>query len=162
MSRELLIMRHAESGWSGVSSDFERTLTERGGNDALRMGEWMRGEGLHPDYILASPAQRAKETVRAVCGALEIDEQQIHWEPRIYEAEVEMLLQLLQQLPQKASRILMVGHNPGLAEIVQLLTDSYAHRISPAIVVQLETPSADVVLDKGCASLQRLIAPSEL
>ncbi len=145
MSRELLIMRHGESGWD-AASDFERTLTVRGTSDAARMGQWIKDQGIMPDYVLASPAQRAKETVLAVCAVLQIDHQQIHWEPSIYEASVNALKTLLQVVPASAERILLVGHNPGLAELIGVLSDGYPAGFSPASVAWMEQGEGRVIL----------------
>lgn len=154
MSRELLILRHAESGW-GAASDFERTLTEKGGHDAAQMGAWIHESELLPDYILASPAQRAKETVRAVCGALGVDAGEVHWEPRIYEASVDTLMELLQGLPESAERILMVGHNPGLVELIFKLSGEAPAGFSPANLAWL---LLDQVEPRG-AQLKQWVQP---
>ncbi len=156
MSRELLIMRHAESDWGAVS-DFQRTLTEQGAGDAARMGQWMRDQGLKPDYILASPAQRAKETVQAVCAELQINPEQIHWESQIYEASVSTLMMLLQKVPASASRILMVGHNPGLAVLIQALSGEVPAGFSPANLAWLAMDR----FESGGAELRQQIRPSE-
>lgn len=155
MSRELLIMRHAKSGWD-AASDFERTLTAQGGSDALRMGGWISETEQHPDYILASPAQRAQETVLAVCEVLQIDPQQIHWEPRIYEASVETLIELLRGVPEHAARILLVGHNPGLAELVGQLSGEIPRGFSPANIAWLALDEVET----GSARLKQLVRPS--
>lgn len=157
MSRDLLIMRHAQSGWD-ATSDFERTLTSQGGSDALCMGSWLSEAGQQPDYILASPAQRAKETVLAVCKVLEIDPQQIHWEPRIYEASIQTLVELLQGIPEEAERILLVGHNPGLAELVLLLLGDLPAGFAPANIAWLDL---DAVQPKG-ARLKQWVRPSDV
>jgi phosphohistidine phosphatase len=157
MSRELLILRHAESGWE-AASDFERTLTPQGGRDAARIGEWIRTQQLQPDTILASPAQRVKETVLAVCGVLEIDPQQIHWEPAIYEASVEALAALLQRLPQQAQRILLVGHNPGVAELIGWLCSDPPAGFTPASLAWLALDG----VESRAARLQQLVRPSAL
>ncbi len=136
MSRELLIMRHAESGW-GAASDFERTLTLQGQQAAAGMGAWLKAEGLLPDHVVSSPAQRAKETVLTVCDALALGPSQIVWQPEIYEASLETLMRVLQQLPEQASRILMVGHNPGLAQLVQHLAGAGGAGFSPATIAVL-------------------------
>jgi phosphohistidine phosphatase len=169
MSRQLLIMRHAKSDWgSGISSDFERPLNRRGSEDAPRMGRWMTTEGLEPDYILASPAQRARETVLAVCAELETDESDIHWEPRIYEASVDTLVELLEAVPAEVTRILMVGHNPGLEGVVQRLSGAgvplseNGKGFTTANLAQLEIPMAGEMLGYQCARLIGVTRPSDL
>ncbi len=169
MSRELLIMRHAKSDWSsGAATDFDRPLNMRGSRDAPKMGGWLKAQGLVPDYIIASPAQRAKETVLAVCAELEVDEEAIHWESRIYEAALNTLLQLLEQIPDSASCILMVGHNPGLEAVVHVLSGSSVplsatgKGFTTANIAWLKIPESGSALDMGCGQLEQLVRPSEL
>ena len=74
MSRELLVLRHAKSAWdTNAPSDFERPLAKRGRRAAPRVGRWLEEQGLIPDHVVSSPAERAKQTVIAVCQALGID-----------------------------------------------------------------------------------------
>ena len=67
MPRELLILRHAKSAWdTNAPSDFERPLAKRGRRAAPRVGRWLEEQGLIPDHVVSSPAERAKQTVIAV------------------------------------------------------------------------------------------------
>ena len=71
MSRELLILRHAKSAWdTSAATDFERPLAKRGRRDAPRVGRFLLDQGLIPDYVVSSPAERAKQTVIGVCEQL--------------------------------------------------------------------------------------------
>ena len=122
MSRYLLLLRHAKSAWdSDVAEDYERPLAKRGKKDARRMGGWMHREGLMPDYVVSSPAVRARETVYGVCQELAIQEADIHFDRRIYEADATTLLAVLADCPQGPNTILLVGHNPGLADLLAWL-----------------------------------------
>lgn len=122
MARELLILRHAKSAWdTGAPSDFERPLAERGAKAAPRVGRWLRDEGLVPDYVVSSPAERAKQTVIAVCRELGIDERRVCWDRRIYGAWARTLIEVLRESPADARRVLIAGHNPGLENLVEAL-----------------------------------------
>lgn len=119
-THHLLILRHAKSSWqSNVATDFERPLNNRGKRDAPRIGRWLIQQGLIPDYIVSSPAKRANKTVTKVCAELELDNAQIRWDSRIYEANIGDLLRVLSECPESAKTVMLVGHNPGL----ELLTD---------------------------------------
>ena len=122
MKRELLILRHAKSDWeSGAASDFDRPLSKRGRHDAPRVGRFLLSQGLVPDYIVSSPAERAKQTVVAVCGQMGIGQEQINWDARIYHASAGLLLDVLNDCPDNAQRVLIAGHNPGLEILLQNL-----------------------------------------
>jgi len=120
--RDLLVLRHAKSSWNEPAlDDYDRPLSKRGKRDAPRMGQWMREQGLIPDYIVSSPARRAKETTRRICGALDIDPSSVVWEERIYGAELPALLSVIEKIPDSAQCALLVGHNPELEELVAYL-----------------------------------------
>jgi len=120
--RRLLIMRHAKSDWGTPGDrDFDRPLAKRGQRDAPRMGEWLLAQGLVPDLVLASPARRAQETASKVCKVLDIGKQTVHWEPRIYDATRADLIEVLADCPTDRRLVLLVGHNPGLEELLEYL-----------------------------------------
>ena len=122
MKRELLILRHAKSDWeTGAPSDFDRPLAKRGKRDAPKVGRFLKRQGLVPDYVVSSPARRAKQTVIAACEEMGVDAGAIHWDPRIYHARAGTLLDVLNECPENAQRVLIAGHNPGLEILLQNL-----------------------------------------
>ena len=162
MSRQLLILRHAKSAWdTDAPTDFERPLAKRGKKDAPRVGRWLRQQGLIPDYVVASPAERAKQTTNKVCRELGVKKNQVKWEPRIYEGDTQDLLKVLADCPQKAKTVMLVGHNPGLEFLVEYLckekdlpepadgkllpTAAVAHLRMPTNWKQLETAVAGLI-----------------
>jgi len=124
MPRELLILRHAKSAWdSGARTDFDRPLAPRGEATAPRVGRWLGEERLRPDYVVSSPAERARQTVLAVCGELGIEANQVHWDRRIYGGGARTLIDVLRDSPADARRVLIAGHNPGLEDLLCTLCE---------------------------------------
>ena len=169
MPRHLLLLRHAKSAWdTGVSVDFERPLAKRGKKDARRMGEWMRREGPRPDYVVSSPAVRARETVYAVCRELGIEVDGIHFDRRIYEADAATLLAVLADCPQGLNTILLVGHNPGLADLLawlwgEKITLPEDGKLLPtATLARLRMPKDWTRLERGCGRMIVLTRPRSL
>lgn len=121
MTRELLLLRHGKSDWDVRTDDFQRPLKKRGRKGAKQIGYWLGKQQLLPDCILSSPAQRAIDTSTRCCKAMGIDIQQIQQDPRIYLAELETLLQVLADCPVSNQRVMLVGHNPGLEELLLYL-----------------------------------------
>lgn len=165
-ARELLLLRHAKSDWgSGAASDFERPLARRGKRDAPRVGEWLYREGLVPNQVLSSPAQRARQTALKVCKALDIKKKAICWEPAIYDASLAELLAVLGRCPATARTVLLVGHNPGLEELLRHLTGGEhpepadGKLLPTAALARLEMPDDWSQLAPGCALLLSLIRP---
>jgi phosphohistidine phosphatase len=97
--------------------DFSRPLKKRGRRAAKQVGRWLSMQHLIPDTILCSPATRALETAQRVCRQLHIDESSIICDRRIYEADAQTLLAILNTLRHER-RVLLVGHNPGLEELL--------------------------------------------
>ncbi len=124
MSRELMLLRHGKSDWdAGAATDFERPLAPRGRKAVKRMGQWLREQDLIPDYIISSPAERARHTIRRLCRFAKIPDSGIAWAPNIYEADLDALLEAIAHCSRDWSRVLLVGHNPGLEYLVRYLAD---------------------------------------
>ena len=115
-------MRHAKSAWdTGAPTDYERPLAKRGLKAAPKVGRFMAEQGLRPDYIVSSPAQRARQTVMLACAEVGLGEGEIHWDRRIYHAGTDTLMAVLRESPDEARCVLIVGHNPGFEDLLQSL-----------------------------------------
>lgn len=120
--KTLLLLRHAKSSWKEQNlSDFERPLNGRGLKAAPLMGRFLRRKKIQPDMIVSSPAERAHQTARLVIEAMKLDAAH-RLDERIYEASVHDLLEVISQVEESANVILLVGHNPGLEELLEILT----------------------------------------
>ncbi|WP_456323344.1 SixA phosphatase family protein [Hydrogenimonas sp.] len=131
--RELFLMRHAKSSWDDPTlSDFDRPLNARGKEDAPLMGKYLKKLGIKPDLIISSPAKRAKKTAKIVAEELGYDTDAIDYKDGIYEASPQSLLYLVCQLPDDAKRVMIVGHNPGITELANVLGDITIENIPTA------------------------------
>ena len=140
--KTLLILRHAKSSWKHPGlADHDRPLTRRGNRDAPRIGLLLLRQALTPDLIVSSTAVRAHSTAvqvaeRSGCGRpVELDRQ-------LYLAEPEAIVEVVRSLGGAASRVLVVGHNPGLEELVARLTGR-TEALPTAALVQIELPLAE-------------------
>lgn len=116
--KTLTLLRHAKSGWDDpVARDFDRPLNPKGQRAAQAMGRHMKAEGLGFDSVIASPAARVVETLEQVGQGYGSDLAPA-WDQRIYLASAATLLDIVHELPDAAETALMVGHNPGLEELV--------------------------------------------
>ena len=122
MPRELLLMRHGKSDWYEPLPDFERPITDRGKRGAQRIGVWLLGESLEPDHVVSSPAERALVTAQKAIKAMGRSAAGIVRERRVYDASLGQLLAVLAEVPAAAGRVLLVGHNPGLEELLEYLS----------------------------------------
>jgi len=130
MVRELMVFRHGQAqDYSptdvpeyGYGPDFVRELHDKGKRNAQRVGVWMARNDLRPDYVVSSPATRAKRTAQKSCKTAGLNSDIVAYDERIYEATVEDLLEVIRSAPKAAKRILLVGHNPGLEDLVRKIS----------------------------------------
>lgn len=121
---ELYILRHCKSGFDrGISQDSDRTLSERGLDDAGRLGRWMEENKYEPAHILCSTAVRAMQTAQRVCQSLVYDEKEINYLPDLYLASCTTLLSMIEANRDKPDPLMIVAHNPGLDELVNYLAN---------------------------------------
>jgi len=137
--RELLLLRHGKSSWESIESDFGRSLTEQGQQHVERIATYLQQNKLIPDFIVSSPATRALHTATIICHSLGIDPDTIHTDSQIYNARYEDLFSVIAQCPQRSYRVLLVGHNPSLEELVDVLDPKSNEHLSPATLVQLHS-----------------------
>lgn len=120
--KTLLLLRHAKSSWANDRlSDFERPLNERGREDAPGMGKLLVRLDMVPDLIISSTAKRAATTAEMV-GLSASYEGEIRYSEQLYLAEPEVYIGLAQHVADSVSCLMMVGHNPGIEELVGLLS----------------------------------------
>ncbi len=168
MARHLLVLRHAKSAWdTDAATDFDRPLAKRGKKDAPRMGKWLSEQALVPDYVVCSPAARARQTAIAACKPLGLDTKAINWDQRIYMAGTGELLQVLGDCPAKAETVMIVGHNPGLEDLVEYLcgmvdVPADGKLLPTATVACLEMPDTWKGLSERSARLLSITRPRSL
>jgi phosphohistidine phosphatase len=120
-SKTLVIVRHAKAEQT-ASTDAERRLADRGGLDAAEAGRWLAARSLTPDAALVSSAVRTEQTWDALAEAAGWD-LEATLEDALYEAGTESALDLVRETDAHVSTLVVVGHNPTMASLAQLLDD---------------------------------------
>ena len=137
--KTLLLLRHAKSSWKEPAlDDHERPLNKRGRRDAPRMGELVRERGLMPDIVICSDAVRARLTAEAMADAARYAGK-ILLDPHLYLAGPDEILSLLRRVRQNAKTLMIVGHNPGLEELIEQQTGE-PHDLPTAGLAQIVLP----------------------
>ena len=168
MSRTLILLRHGKSDWSTDKDDFDRPLKKRGKNASRQVGEWLSENKRVPDFAITSPAKRAMQTARIACKAMGINQEDIYSRKHIYLATPEELLYVLEDCPAQAQCVMLVGHNPGLEELLYYLVNGSltipedGKIMTTATLAILEMPDTWTHLQSGSAKLEILIRPREL
>ncbi|UCB54690.1 MAG: NUDIX domain-containing protein [Thiotrichales bacterium] len=167
MARELLIFRHGKAVKSD-GDDFTRPITDRGKRGCQRMGVWLWQKNIRPDYIISSPAERAFVSTQKLCKAMGMDASSIVSDRELYNASLKSLLNVLARCPKKAERIMLVGHNPGLTELMLYLLGGKAplpddgKLLPAATLARLVMPGNWKKLEFDCAQLKSLTRPDDL
>jgi phosphohistidine phosphatase len=161
--KTLLVLRHAKSSWkeSGLA-DFERPLNARGKQASDRIGRFLRKKKPYPDLVLCSTATRARETVRLVLEAARLVVE-VRYDQRLYLASAERLAQIVREIEDDRKNVMLVGHNPGMEELIPRLTGKTVSMPTGALakidldVEEWSAPSED---NYGC--LDWLVKPKDL
>jgi phosphohistidine phosphatase len=168
--KTLTLLRHAKSGWDDpVSRDFDRPLNPRGRRAARTVAVEMKAQGLAFDLVLASPARRVEETIAELessFGPLRPE-----FDQRLYLASTATLLDLVRAAPDRAGRLLLVGHNPGLEELALCLSGRDQGQLRGEIEAKYPTGTLaeiDLPVDhwvevkEGIGKIVRFIRPRDL
>ena len=137
--KRLTLIRHAKSSWSEAGlADFDRPLNERGQRDAPRMGKRLRKHGLSPDLMVSSPAKRALTTAQTIAQAIAYPNDTIYKLDAIYEASLATLLNVVRQLDDSHSDVVLFGHNPGITVLANFLAGAHIDNVPTCGVVTIE------------------------
>ena len=120
--RTLVIMRHAKAEAS-APTDFDRRLTERGHAAATEAGRWLAEQGVEPDHAIVSAAVRTQQTWEDVALGAGWDLALASVEEAMYAASTEAALDLVREVSADVGTLMLVGHNPTVAYLVQMLDD---------------------------------------
>ena len=161
--KTLLVMRHAKSSWKDAGmDDRDRPLNDRGKRAAPRMGQLLGEQRLYPDVVLSSTAKRARETAQLVSSHSGTSAE-IQLLADFYLAAPETYVATLRQQPDSFQCVMVIGHNPGLEQLVGMLTGADEPFPTAALaVVELELASWSELHLNAAARLVRLWLPREL
>lgn len=113
--KRILLLRHAKSDWKDYTlADFDRPLSPRGRKAAPSIAAWMRRHDLLPDRVLCSAARRTTETWERMAPVLE--KVPVVHRRALYHASTDAILKQLVEQDDETNTVLVVGHNPGIAE----------------------------------------------
>lgn len=137
--KTLTLIRHAKSDWGHEGlMDIDRPLNQRGYTDAYSLSKWLASQKSKPDTLVSSPAVRAISTAFIFARTLQLKESEVTIEPAIYESSVETLYRLICHLPESSNSIALFGHNPGLTNLSNQLTeDMFFENVPTCGIVQI-------------------------
>jgi phosphohistidine phosphatase len=164
-TRRLMLLRHAKSDWPDVP-DRDRPLAKRGRRDAPVIGRWLSDHGYLPDTVICSAARRTRQTWELVAPELG-GSPSVTFERRAYAASAMTLLYLVRELSATSRAVLLIGHNPGVADLATSLAQPADHDDAPirfptAAVAILDVSGDWADLSPGQARLLDYTIPADL
>jgi len=137
--KQLFLIRHAKSSWSNPDlSDFDRPLNKRGKRDAPFMGQRLAQSKICPEVIIASPAKRAKRTVKTIATEIGYDLGAIIYREDIYLSGVSGLIKAIESTEDSVNSLALVGHNYAITELAEWLTGKTIGNIPTCGIVSIE------------------------
>ena len=136
----LILLRHGKSDWSGGEPDHLRPLAPRGRRQVPLAGRWIAEHVGVIDLAVVSPAERTRETWRLAAAELTV-RPPVREDDRVYAGSAPALLDVLRELPGELATVVLVGHNPGVEDLVASLTGRRVPMPTSALaVVDLSSP----------------------
>jgi len=137
--KRIIIVRHAKSVSHGYDQDFERTLSERGGDDAERISLEMVKAGIRPDLVIASPAVRTTQTARIFARQCGYPTETIRYEKKLYSGmQTTAFIRMLQETGDHHTTVMVVGHNPTVYYYLDLLLTGFSLDVPTCSTVVIE------------------------
>ncbi len=138
---ELVLVRHGKAGPRKHADDRARSLKTRGKRDLQRLGVWLVQHNYQPQRILASPAERALTSAQKCCKAMGLTTRHIQIERSLYPGACDTLMACIRSCPDDVGRLMLVGHNPALEDVLARLTGDHAEiRTGSAAIIRSEQP----------------------
>ncbi len=170
--RRLILLRHAKSAWPDNVWDHERPLAPRGIAAMRFMDTYLAKSKLLPDRMIVSTARRTRETYELLSPVFKPPKVELVSEPRIYEAAASTLCEVVAETPENCRTLMMVGHNPGIAELCFLLVrpsisertdlDRIAAKFPTAAVAVLDFDQDNWEVSPRTARLERFVTPKQV
>lgn len=166
----LILLRHAKSAWPEGVADRRRPLSERGRRAAPAIGGYMKREGLLPELVLISTAERTQQTWALVKPELSYDPETRNLDA-IYEAPAERLLATLGKIEPGYRCVAMIGHNPGMEDLAAMLVGGGDPQARQAMAEKYPTAGLAVIdfdcarwqdITPGAGRLERFVTPRSL
>ncbi|SEF84539.1 histidine phosphatase family protein [Marinobacterium lutimaris] len=166
---ELMLLRHGRAKKADMDySDRDRPLKNSGKRSAQRLGVQLQFQGDQPDLVLSSPAKRALETAEKCVKAMGLPASMIETDERLYEGDAEALMAAIAERSSRGHRLLLVGHNPALEQLIKQLVPEPRlpgqsdFRLRKGMLVQLRLPATGALPLNGEGELIGSISPDQL
>jgi len=161
MPKKLWLIRHADSTPARYGgADFERPLSAAGRTECEHIGVRLAASGAHADWLITSDAERAYMTARALAPAFGVSTDRVLLDHRLYLATPATIIDVIHGAPAEVEELAIVGHNPGISDLVALLVDDTLRPHLPTLgIVAVRIRSDWASLEAGAAVFDAYIQP---
>lgn len=166
--KRLYLLRHAKSSWDDPAlADHDRPLAPRGRRAAVAMAQHLRNEGIAPELVLCSPSARTRQTLTAIAPVLG-ENADVRIESELYAASAATLLEVLHEVPDEVSSVMLIAHNPGIQDLAVSLAgggpavERLRGKFPTAALAALEPHGSWRELAPGGAQLVTFVKPKDL
>jgi phosphohistidine phosphatase len=166
--KRLYILRHAKSSWDDPTlADADRPLAPRGRRAAEVMAEHLRRNRIAPQLVLCSPSKRTRQTLARIAPSLG-KAARVQIEPELYAASAAALLEMLRRVPDEVESVMLIGHNPGIQDLILSLAGSGSEdarvrsKFPTAALATLEFNASWCGLGPGSAELVSFVKPKKM
>jgi phosphohistidine phosphatase len=161
--KTLYIIRHAKAEEENIlQADFDRNLNERGKKDAHYVGEQLKKMQIVPQKIIASPANRTKQTAEIIAQQINYDTQNISIEKNLYDATQTDFMGIIENLDNQLNKVFIIGHNPACTLVADYLSQAEINFVPTCTVTCLQCNIDNwQALTKGIATLDWLKTPKD-
>jgi phosphohistidine phosphatase len=137
--KRVILVRHAKSISYGYDQDYDRTLTDRGEDDAAKISAELKRLGVKADLFIASPAVRTTQTAKIYAQALDYDATTIRFEKKLFSGKsAENFLAMLQELEDEKQTVIVFGHNPTVYYYLHFLLDDFTADVPTCSTVGID------------------------
>ena len=151
----LYLLRHAKSSWESYEDDHERVLSDRGRKDACALGKYLHKNNINFENTLCSTSHRTRETVSIINAASPHSIDEINYLDSLYHASSNKIKEIIQNYSNKS--LLIVGHNPGISELISVLLKSNFVDYPTCVLAQFNLIANDITK----AEAQMIVRPKE-
>lgn len=128
--KQIVLIRHAKSSQGDVSlDDIDRPLNNRGKREAVMLGQLLKKNNIFPQFVISSPAKRARKTAIRIVKELNFPKENIEINDKIYAGNIAEMTQIICSLDKKINQVFIIGHNPSLMDLGNYLAASSIEKL---------------------------------
>lgn len=156
--KKVIFVRHAKSSWNDFRlTDFDRPLDKRGLHDAPKMAKLLKSEGIRPDIIYTSDANRARSTAKFFASEFDMNIIEKH---NLYHGSPEDYMDVIRDENQQSQVIALFGHNPGMAYLANMISPGCTDNIPTCGIIITEFRlDSWAKCDWSCLKLVKILTP---